>query len=524
MRTFAQEQNQPQKAASSSLARSKMATPRSAHCEHPLLHLQRVIGNQAVQRMLQTHTEGLTAGSTGTASPHFGHDSGQIPIHPSAAGVIQTKLAVNWPGDDCEQEADHVSQQVMPEPQLQRACPCGGNCPKCQTKHTGREHERPQSEGVQASNTGQIAAPTIVHEVLRAPGQPLDPATRGFMESRFGHDFSRVRVHADATTAESARAVNARAYTVGHDLVFGAGQYAPETSEGRRLVAHELTHVVQQTTASNQRRSAEFASSSVGSNVLQRKPDKPTQAEGRREQQLEELARDPGAAHQAWKKLSPAEQIAVVERMRRRYGQSFAQQFLDEVKKGKPQVVLYYYPPESGPKPDQLIASGYRFAEMEITGTGAIDVEVWVHPSGKKIRRDVSTYKFGAPEPKKGPETKVKEPKTKVKEPETKPPPEDPRIWEALKLLEELERRNNELQDLCISGPFHLEKAEEAQINWTFSREKLKEFKRVNMSAVYPDFWNAVAAATAENVDLRVACCKRDPSNFFFSCDELKSK
>jgi hypothetical protein len=411
MRTFAQKQNQPQERVSPSLARSNTATSGPIHHTHPIVDLQRTIGNQAMQRLLRARSGDLNAG-----------------------------------------------------------------------------------------NSGVNPAPPIVH------------------------DFSRVRVHADATAAESARAVNARAYTVGHDLVFGAGQYAPETSEGRRLVAHELTHVVQQTTASNQRRSAEFASSSVGSNVLQRKPDKPTQAEGRREQQLEELARDPGAAHQAWKKLSPAEQIAVVERMRRRYGQSFAQQFLDEVKKGKPQVVLYYYPPESGPKPDQLIASGYRFAEMEITGTGAIDVEVWVHPSGKKIRRDVSTYKFGAPEPKKGPETKVKEPKTKVKEPETKPPPEDPRIWEALKLLEELERRNNELQDLCISGPFHLEKAEEAQINWTFSREKLKEFKRVNMSAVYPDFWNAVAAATAENVDLRVACCKRDPSNFFFSCDELKSK
>ena len=95
------------------------------------------------------------------------------------------------------------------------------------------------------------------------------------MELRFGHDFSRVRVHTDAKAAESARAVNALAYTVGHDMAFGAGQYVPETSEGRQLVAHELAHVVQQSTASKQLRAADFALSSVGSDVLQRKPDKP---------------------------------------------------------------------------------------------------------------------------------------------------------------------------------------------------------------------------------------------------------
>ncbi|MGB9632210.1 MAG: DUF4157 domain-containing protein [Chloroflexaceae bacterium] len=88
--------------------------------------------------------------------------------------------------------------------------------------------------------------PPIVHEVLRSPGQPLDAETRAFMEPRFGHDFSRVRVHTDARAAESARAVNALAYTVGRDVVFGAGQYAPGASAGRRLLAHELAHVVQQ--------------------------------------------------------------------------------------------------------------------------------------------------------------------------------------------------------------------------------------------------------------------------------------
>lgn len=88
--------------------------------------------------------------------------------------------------------------------------------------------------------------PPIVHDVLRSPGQPLDSETRAYMEPRFGQDFSGVRVHADAKAAESARAVNAYAYTVGREVVFGPHQYAPQSSEGRRLVAHELTHVVQQ--------------------------------------------------------------------------------------------------------------------------------------------------------------------------------------------------------------------------------------------------------------------------------------
>jgi hypothetical protein len=90
------------------------------------------------------------------------------------------------------------------------------------------------------------SVPLIVHEVLRSPGQPLDPTIRAFMEPRFGHDFSQVRVHADAMAAESAQAVNALAYTVGRDVVFGTGQFAPNTGAGKKLLAHELAHTVQQ--------------------------------------------------------------------------------------------------------------------------------------------------------------------------------------------------------------------------------------------------------------------------------------
>src|SRR6266545_4123850 len=89
-------------------------------------------------------------------------------------------------------------------------------------------------------------APPLVHDVLRSPGQPLDGNTRAFMEPRFGLDLGAIRVHVDEPAARSARAVNARAYTVGKNLVFGSGAYAPGTREGRRLLAHELAHVNQQ--------------------------------------------------------------------------------------------------------------------------------------------------------------------------------------------------------------------------------------------------------------------------------------
>ena len=85
-----------------------------------------------------------------------------------------------------------------------------------------------------------------VRDIPGPSGKPLDPSSRAFMESRFGHDFGHVRVHTDAKAAESARELFAQAYTAGQNVVFGEGKYAPGTSEGRKLIAHELTHVLQQ--------------------------------------------------------------------------------------------------------------------------------------------------------------------------------------------------------------------------------------------------------------------------------------
>jgi Domain of unknown function (DUF4157) len=128
---------------------------------------------------------------------------------------------------------------------LQRKCACGGTpgpdgeCAECRAKRLSLQR-RPTQEA-----TGSFVPP-VVNDVLRSSGQPLDANIRAFMESRFGHNFGQVRVHADEKAAESAGAVGALAYTVGRDVVFGAGHYAPETVEGRRLLAHELAHVVQQ--------------------------------------------------------------------------------------------------------------------------------------------------------------------------------------------------------------------------------------------------------------------------------------
>jgi len=128
---------------------------------------------------------------------------------------------------------------------MQRKCACGGSvgsgddCAECKKKKAALQRQA-------LANSEPGSAPPIVHDVLRSPGKPLDAATRAFFEPRFGHDFSKVRVHDNARAAESARAVKALAYTVGSTIVFARDQYAPSSLRGRSLLAHELAHVVQQ--------------------------------------------------------------------------------------------------------------------------------------------------------------------------------------------------------------------------------------------------------------------------------------
>lgn len=193
---------------------------------------------------------------------------------------IQAKLKISQPGDKYEQEADRVADQVMrmPEPAgnistgfttpiqppiIQRMCPeCEDElrmqtCEECEEEIQLQPLEE-EEELIQAKKAGDVTpevTPAISADIqsLQGGGRPLSGLERGFFEPRFGADFSNVRVHNDTQAAGVARSVNARAFTFGGDVVFGAGQYAPECTGGRSLLAHELTHVVQQGEGKRQR-------------------------------------------------------------------------------------------------------------------------------------------------------------------------------------------------------------------------------------------------------------------------------
>jgi pyrrolidone-carboxylate peptidase len=143
---------------------------------------------------------------------------------------LQTKLTIGASNDPLEQEADRVAEQVL-----------------AASSNPAVRGTPPRIQRFTAQATRQTdSAPASVDHVLAESGKPLGTALRQDMEQRLGHDFSRVRVHSGAAAEQSAQEVNANAYTVGHNVVFGAGQFAPGTDAGRRLIAHELTHVVQQ--------------------------------------------------------------------------------------------------------------------------------------------------------------------------------------------------------------------------------------------------------------------------------------
>jgi len=179
---------------------------------------------------------------------------------------LQTKLTINEPGDIYEREADWIADQVMARPahQVVRGAP-------------------PHIQRFSGQSNGQLdAVPASVDQALASPGKPLELDLQQDMQQRFGHDFSRVRVHSDAAAEQSARDVNAKAYTMGRDIVFGAGRFLPGTHEGRRLIAHELTHVVQQSGAERIRMgqrdevyglSSDIPRSTAESGLVQREPD-----------------------------------------------------------------------------------------------------------------------------------------------------------------------------------------------------------------------------------------------------------
>lgn len=312
MGDFEQRQAQPQNSYLASSAKPDQVMPRPIYAENPVCVRQGATGNQAAQRFIQSCPLRLP----GPGACPFGGT-----CHACLAPV-QAKLTINKPGDEYEQEADRVADQVMrmPEPyaRIQRACPTCDEEEPIQTKplaeqitplvqrqvepEEDEEEEEPiqtklsesaiqqqeedpeegedeepvqtkliegarvqrqekpeedeEEEPVQAKRAvgdAVAATPGLGTNInaMRGKGRPLDPASRAFFEPRFGYDFGQVRVHTNARAAESAKAIKARAFTVGQDVVFGTGRYSPETTSGKRLLAHELAHIVQQQKSTN---------------------------------------------------------------------------------------------------------------------------------------------------------------------------------------------------------------------------------------------------------------------------------
>lgn len=239
MHTFCQQPNRPQQPASCSISRPSTPAP----LDHP--HAARAYERARAD----TQPSDRPANRDGRhATARRDHRFSALRVYPQGSVRLQTRLLVNAPGDVYEHEAEHVADNVVgvPAAQAQGVCACGGACPTCQATHQSQTRRPLSIQRLQANDARHTAAPPIVEQVLRSPGRPLDAATSDFFGPRFGHDFSRVRIHTDAQAATSARRINARAYTAGRAIVFGPGQYQPATHAGRRLLAHELTHVVQQ--------------------------------------------------------------------------------------------------------------------------------------------------------------------------------------------------------------------------------------------------------------------------------------
>lgn len=165
-----------------------------------------------------------------TPTSHSGvHHLGSIIGNRAVGQLLQAKRRIGAASDRFEQEADRIADRVLATP-----------------AHSVLDQAPPRIQRHSGSSVAVAKVPASVERVLGTAGRPLALAVQQDMGRRFAYDFSPVRIHCDAAAAQSAQELNAQAYAVGRQIVFGAGQYAPGTLEGRRLLAHELTHVVQQ--------------------------------------------------------------------------------------------------------------------------------------------------------------------------------------------------------------------------------------------------------------------------------------
>ncbi|HKZ67925.1 MAG TPA: DUF4157 domain-containing protein, partial [Chitinophagaceae bacterium] len=173
----------------------------------------------------------------------------------STSPIIQPKLEINQPGDKYEQEADAMADKVMrmpgPETNTVSSLPnfIQRKCAHCQEEEEKKKIQRKETGGGKVGGGNDLL--TYVNSLSNS-GSPLSMAERNFFEPRFGHDFSKVRIHTDNAAANSAKSINASAYTYGNNIVINSRQYSSQTNAGKRLLGHELTHVVQQAGISTQ--------------------------------------------------------------------------------------------------------------------------------------------------------------------------------------------------------------------------------------------------------------------------------
>jgi hypothetical protein len=196
------------------------------------------IGRHVYARVAPSRAAGRSRTSTPTSGTVLRRSCSTGCRDDDRRATPQFSLRVSHPGDIWETEADHISRAVTDD-----TAP-GPQAPTLLRMPADRLHL--QRCGSMCRDACPCHESETVGEALRSPWQPLDDGTRQTMETRLGHDFSQVRVHTDAAAARSAAELGARAYTVGSDVVFGAGRYAPQASSGQRLLTHELVHVIQQ--------------------------------------------------------------------------------------------------------------------------------------------------------------------------------------------------------------------------------------------------------------------------------------
>lgn len=203
------------------------------HDKHSIFHLQRTMGNQTVQGLFQNATRNIAADSTSSKSTEFPGDREQIDSPPGRRNTIQSKLIINAPGDRYEQEADQVANNVLRVN------------PPVETDEKLAIQTKPSAPAA----GGERNVSNHIENRLnrsRGSGSPLSPASQSFFEARMRHDFSNVRIHTDDKANQMNSDLGARAFTCGPNIYFQTGQYNPQSTEGMKLLAHELTHVVQQ--------------------------------------------------------------------------------------------------------------------------------------------------------------------------------------------------------------------------------------------------------------------------------------